>query len=84
MVEAAKPATVMEAYKLVAMTPPGQTMLRDLVRRFGFANKSTFVPGDPGYTALHEGQRSVMAHFSRMIDGEAGELEDTDQSQGEL
>lgn len=78
------PVNVSEAYRIVAATPEGQIMLRDLVRRFGYASRSTVVPGDPQMSAWKEGQRTVMVHFSRMIDGEAGELEGTTSDQGEL
>lgn len=78
-----KPATVAEAYRLVAMTPPGQVMLKDLVRRFGFATVSTMEPGDPHMTAWREGQRTIVTHFHKMIEGEAGDLEDTTSDRGE-
>ena len=44
----------------------------------------TFVPGDPAWTAWKEGQRSVMVHLSRTIDGEAGDLEGTTSERGEM
>lgn len=78
------PVNVMEAYKIVAATPEGQIMLRDLVRRFGYGSRSTIVPGDPQMTAWKEGQRSVMVHLSRVLDGEAGELEGTTSEKGEM
>ena len=78
------PTNVVEAYRIVAGTPEGNIMLRDLVRRFGYGSRSTIVPGDPHMSAWKEGQRSVMVHFSRRIDGEAGDMEGTTSERGEL
>lgn len=78
------PVNVSEAYRIVAATPEGQIMLRDMVRRFAYGSRSNIVPGDPYMSAWKEGQRSVMVHLSRMIDGEAGELEGTTSDRGEL
>lgn len=78
------PVNIAEAYRIVASLPEGQLMLRDMIRRFAYASRSTFVPGDPGWTAWKEGQRSVMVHLSRMIDGEAGDLEGTTSERGEF
>lgn len=78
------PTNVVEAYRIVAGTPEGQIMLRDLIRRFAFGTRSAIVPGDPCMSAWKEGQRSVMVHMNRMIDGQAGELEGTTSEEGIL
>lgn len=68
------------AWKNIMGSPDGQTILRDLVQRFGFARQSTFVSGDPYGTTLNEGCRVVLVHIGRMIEGEVPE-EQEDRSE---
>lgn len=35
-------------------------VLNDLIKKYGFFDKTTFVQGDPSATAFNEGQRSVV------------------------
>ena len=57
------------AYEAVFLCQEGEIVLADLVRHFGFATKSTLVPGDPSYSAYHEGQRTVMVHVMKILEG---------------
>lgn len=75
---------VMMAYKDVSASPEGQVVLADLMHRFAFTRTSTFVPGETDYTMFHEGQRSVMVHIGKMVEGNPADLTDPDAQHGEM
>lgn len=52
----------------------GQLVLDDLGRFCGAAT-SSFVPGDPCYTAFNEGKREVLNHIVRCADSDDAVLE---------
>jgi hypothetical protein len=62
-----KPHEVAAAYKELFTSPAGQIVMAHLVAKFGFTNKTTFVPGDPHHTAVHEGQRSVLVYIGQQL-----------------
>lgn len=72
---------ISEAYKSVASTPEGDTMIRDLVRKFGYSRQST-IDVDPLRMAWKEGGRSVCVHIGRMLDLETAEAADTTAKRG--
>lgn len=78
------PHDVMIAYKQMAATPDGEVVLADLVRKFGYARNSTFNPGDPYSTVMCEGQRSVVVHIGRQVEGELSDVTDVDEQMGEM
>jgi hypothetical protein len=75
---------VISAYKDVFSTQAGQVVLSDLLRLFGFVDRSTFVSDDPygRIQAGQEGQRSVIIHIGKRIEGQPDDVED--QSTGEM
>jgi hypothetical protein len=73
---------IMSAYKMVAATPEGQMMVMDLVSKFAFTRQSmapiySSAPLDPLRLAFHEGQRTVLVHIGRMIEGNPTEAKQT-------
>lgn len=68
-------AQVCVSYKAVAATQEGQIVIRDLVRRFGYARGSTFHP-DPAIHARNEGQRTVLVYIGQMLDAQPSEIEE--------
>lgn len=62
-----QPHEVAAAYKEVFASPAGQVVMAHLVAKFGFINKTTFVPGDPMHSAIYEGQRSVMVYIGQQL-----------------
>jgi hypothetical protein len=62
-----KPHEVAAAYKELFASPAGQIVMAHLVAKFGFINKTTFVPGDPMHSAVYEGQRSVMVYIGQQL-----------------
>lgn len=62
-----QPHEVAAAYKELFASPAGQIVLQHLVAKFGFVNKTTFVPGDPMHSAVFEGQRSVMVYIGQQM-----------------
>lgn len=62
-----QPHEVAAAYQELFASPAGQIVLNHLVAKFGFTNKSTFVPGDPAHSAIYEGQRSVMVYIGQQL-----------------
>lgn len=77
------PADIMMAYKQVAALPEGQIVIDDLLRRFGFTRTSTYVHGDAIATTFREGQRTVLVHIGRMIEGDPAEFASTSKREGE-
>jgi hypothetical protein len=63
------------AYRRTFNTEDGQKVLADLKSRFAF-EASTFVPGDPHYSAFKEGQRDAVLLVVRML-SEGGIRENT-------
>lgn len=59
--------TLLAAYANTFSSEDGQIVLADMLRRFGFAHRSTF-SGDTHRMAANEGQRSVMIHIGRMLE----------------
>jgi len=62
-----QPHEVAAAYKELFSSPAGQIVMAHLVAKFGFINKTTFVPGDPMHSAVYEGQRSVMVYIGQQL-----------------
>ena len=62
-----QPHEVAAAYKELFASPAGQIVMTHLVAKFGFINKTTFVPGDPMHSAIYEGQRSVMVYIGQQL-----------------
>jgi hypothetical protein len=77
------PGDVARAYHAVAQTEDGAIMIADLVRRFGFARRSTFVEGDSHATARNEGQRTVLQHIGFMQDVDPAAYEQSMQPKGQ-
>lgn len=75
-------ADIIMAYKDVFSTQEGQIVLGDLLRHFGFTDKTTFVENDPAgrLQAAGEGQRSVIIHIGRRME----ENPDAEQPDPEL
>lgn len=73
---------VMRAYKAVAETEDGRTMIQDLVKRFGWSRQS-MLSSDPLQLAWREGGRAVMVHIGRMIDGNPDEADEANKRAGE-
>ena len=63
------------AYRRTFNTDDGQQVLADMKSRFSF-EASTFVPGDPHYSAFKEGQRDAVLLVIRML-SEGGIRENT-------
>jgi len=55
-------ALLREDYKSCFQGPSGDRVLADLAR-LGRMGETTFVPGDPGYSAFREGMRAVVLHI---------------------
>ncbi len=68
------------AYQRLLTTADGMTILADIAARFGYQNRTLFVP-DPYRTAFNEGQRSVAVHIGRMLSAAGAE---EDARRGEL
>lgn len=51
-----------------SQTPGGQMILGHLVAKYGFQMMSTF-SGDPSRCVYHEGQRSVIAYLTFLVNG---------------
>lgn len=71
----------MLAYKQVAMSPEGQIMVADLLGKFGWSRQSMFT-GDALQLAFREGQRTVLVHMGRMIDGDPNQYGETHLKKG--
>lgn len=54
------------AYRRTFNTEDGQIVLADMKSRFSF-EASTFIPGDPHYSAFKEGQRDAVLLVVRML-----------------
>lgn len=61
------------AYRRTFNTEDGQKVLADLKLRFSF-EASTFIPGDPHYSAFKEGQRDAVLLIVRMLSEEGKPL----------
>jgi hypothetical protein len=61
------------AYRRTFNTEDGQKVLADLKLRFSF-EASTFIPGDPHYSAFKEGQRDAVLLIARMLSEEGKPL----------
>lgn len=61
------------AYRRTFNTEDGQLVLADLKARFSF-DASTFIPGDPHYSAFKEGQRDAVLLIARMLSEEGKPL----------
>lgn len=57
------------AYRRAFNNDDGQRVLADLKSRFSF-EASTFIPGDPHYSAFKEGQRDAVLLIVRMLSEE--------------
>lgn len=57
------------SYRQVFGSPSGQEVLADLMRNTGLS-RSSFVPGDPGLSAFHEGQRRVGLYIIDMVNSD--------------
>ncbi len=66
---AAEASALRVAYRQVFGSPSGQEVLADLLRNTGVSRVS-FVPGDPGLSAFHEGQRRVGLYLVEMINSD--------------
>lgn len=62
-----QPQEVAAAYQELFNSPAGRIVMAHLVAKFGFINKTTFVPGDPMHSAIYEGQRSVMVYIGQQL-----------------
>ncbi len=76
-------ADVAAAYKTAFSTPDGQIILADLMRRFSFTRRTTFVQGDEGgrIMAANEGSRTVLVHIGIMLDARPEDLQDYEETQ---
>lgn len=61
------------AYRRTFNTDDGARVLADLKSRFSF-EASTFIPGDPHYSAFKEGQRDAVLLIVRMLSEEGKPL----------
>lgn len=63
------PEDIHAAYEAIFLSREGEIVLADLVRHFGFTTRSTLVPGDTAHSAYQEGQRTVMVHIMKVLEG---------------
>ena len=79
------PAAVASAYHEVFATEAGAIVVQDLLRRFGFTRRSTFVLDDPNgrAQARNEGQREVLLHIGFMQDVDPAEYEQSTQQKAQ-
>ena len=79
------PGDVARAYAAVFSTEDGMVVVGDLVRRFGFTRRSTFVLDDPSgrAQARNEGQREVLLHIGFMQDVDPAEYEQSTQQKAQ-
>ena len=65
------------AYRDVFTSQNGQIVLGDLLRRFAYTSRTT-IDADPYRTYAREGQRSVIIHIGRVMDGRIGDPTQTE------
>lgn len=76
MSEAERLRGLISDYKAVFGTEAGVSVLRDLMRHFGYTRTSTLVEGDPIASARNEGQRTVLIRIGKLIDADPTAVED--------
>ena len=79
------PGDVARAYQAVFASEDGTIVVADLLRRFGYARRSTLDENrpDPLLMAKAEGQRTVLQHIGYMQDVDPAAYEKSSQQTGE-
>jgi len=72
-------AKIVACYREVFNSPSGKIVLEDM--RVSFANRTSFVKGDPYETAFREGRRHVVLRIGWMLDPNL-KLEDIEENNG--
>lgn len=64
---------MIQDHKFCFSTPEGKRVLDRLKTKY--YNTQSFVPGDPYFTAFHEGQRALVSDILKILEQDVKELE---------